>query len=232
MHRLNPNSELSQARVGAGGSRLEMRKGTEVIRFRKPGASREKHKNNTNEASMLLKTHDSVGKRTQNEPKIAAKTHSFCRKRSKICAPHYVGAWRAEAVVADPGDDRAPRAVSRDFQSKAGLDDVKGQVKAAGLTPERYSGILDAGLSRIVPQDGAEFAEPEARPDIRLFARLAIMPEDQPAARTLRVLKHRPLLVRLVDVRSEIQLFVFGQSSPLLLSGMPPPGRIGTEEWD
>jgi hypothetical protein len=123
MHRLNPNSELSRARVRAGGSRLEMRKGAEVIRFRKPGASREKHKNTTNEASMLLKTQGAFGKRTQNEPKIAAKTHSFCRKRSKICAPHYVGAWRAEAVVADPGDDRAPRAVSRDFQSKTRLDD-------------------------------------------------------------------------------------------------------------
>jgi len=47
-----------------------MRQGTEAIRSRNPGASREKYKNNTNEASMLLKTHGEFGKRTQNEPKI------------------------------------------------------------------------------------------------------------------------------------------------------------------
>ena len=70
MHRLNPNSELScEARVRAGGLRLEMRKGTKATRSRKPGASREKHKNNTNEASMLLKTRGEFGKRTQNELK-------------------------------------------------------------------------------------------------------------------------------------------------------------------
>ena len=44
LHRLNPNSELSQARVRAGGLRLEMRKGTEAVRSRKPGTSRENAK--------------------------------------------------------------------------------------------------------------------------------------------------------------------------------------------
>ena len=67
MHRLNANSELSQARVRAGGLRLEMRKGTEAVRSRKPGEFREKRKNNTKEASMLLKTQGAFGKRTQNE---------------------------------------------------------------------------------------------------------------------------------------------------------------------
>ena len=75
MHRLNPNSELSQARVRAGGLRLEMRKGMEAIRSRKPGASREKHKNNTNEARMLLKTKGAFGKRTQNELNIERQLH-------------------------------------------------------------------------------------------------------------------------------------------------------------
>jgi hypothetical protein len=70
MHRLNSNGELSrEGRVRAGGLRLEMRKGTEAIRSRNPGAPREKYKNNTNEASMLLKTQGAFGKRTQNEPK-------------------------------------------------------------------------------------------------------------------------------------------------------------------
>jgi hypothetical protein len=143
--------------------------------------------------------------------------------------PHQHG---AEAIVSYPGDDRIPRAVSRDFQSNARLDDGKSQIKAAGLTPEGYSGILNAGLSRIMLQDWAKLTESEACPDIRLLARLAIMPEDRPAARTLRVLKNGPLLVRVVDLRGEIQLFVIGHSSPLLLSGMPPTGRIGTEEWE
>ncbi len=72
--RLNPNSELSrEGRVRAGGLRPEMRKGAEAVRSRKPGASREKYKNNTNEASMLLKTQSAFGKRTQKEPKNDAR---------------------------------------------------------------------------------------------------------------------------------------------------------------
>ncbi len=63
MHRLNPNSKLSsEPRVRAGGLRLEMPNCTEAIRSRKPGGSREKHKNNTNEPGMLLKTKDGYGK--------------------------------------------------------------------------------------------------------------------------------------------------------------------------
>ena len=63
MHRLNPNSKLSSApRDRAGGLRLEMPNCTEAIRSRKPGGSREKHKNNTNEPGMLLKTKDGYGK--------------------------------------------------------------------------------------------------------------------------------------------------------------------------
>jgi hypothetical protein len=63
MHRLNPNSKLSsEPRVRAGGLRLEMPNCTEAIRSRKPGGSREKHKNNTNEPGMLLKTKDDYGK--------------------------------------------------------------------------------------------------------------------------------------------------------------------------
>jgi len=80
MHSLNPKSELSQARVRAGGSRLEMRKGTEAIRSRKPGASREKHKNSTNEASILLKTHGAFGKRTQNELKNEPRLEQLMRE--------------------------------------------------------------------------------------------------------------------------------------------------------
>jgi hypothetical protein len=66
MHRLNPNSELSrEAQVRAGGLCLERVKRTEAIRSRKPGASREEYKTNTNEASMLLKTRGAFAKRTQ-----------------------------------------------------------------------------------------------------------------------------------------------------------------------
>jgi len=68
MHRLNPNSELSSAaRVRAGGLHHEMRKGTEEIGSGDPGATRENTKNSMIEASMLLKTKEGVGKRTQNE---------------------------------------------------------------------------------------------------------------------------------------------------------------------
>jgi len=86
MHRLNPNSELScESGVRAGALRLEMRKGTEAIRPRKPGASPKKHKNNTNEASMSLKTHGVLGKRTQNELNFE---HRLCglRPRSELAS--------------------------------------------------------------------------------------------------------------------------------------------------
>ena len=57
MRELNSNSELSRAAcVQAGES--EMRKGTERVRGRKPGATREKYKKYTIEASMLLKTQE------------------------------------------------------------------------------------------------------------------------------------------------------------------------------
>jgi hypothetical protein len=63
MHRLNPNSKpSSEPRVRAGVLRLEMPNCTEAIRSRKPGGSRKKHKNNTNEPGMLLKTKDDYGK--------------------------------------------------------------------------------------------------------------------------------------------------------------------------
>jgi hypothetical protein len=79
MHRLNPNSELSrEARVRAEALCLERRKGTEAIRSRKPGGSREKYKNNTNEASMLLKKQGVFGERTQNEPKTSFKLSAQC----------------------------------------------------------------------------------------------------------------------------------------------------------
>jgi hypothetical protein len=91
-----------------------------------------------------------------------------------------------------------------DVQSETGLDDAQGQIETGGLTPERYSGILNAGFRRIVLQNWANLTDSEAPLPIRLFARLAIMPIDQSAARTLRILNNRPLLVRLVDVRSEI----------------------------
>ena len=94
MHRLNPNSELSQARVRAGGLRLEMGRGTEAIRSRKPGASREKYKNNTNEASMLLKTKGAFGKRTQNEPKN--KPNLVClRREPMVCRFDHFSCSRA-----------------------------------------------------------------------------------------------------------------------------------------
>jgi hypothetical protein len=83
-----------------------------------------------------------------------------------------------------------------------------------------------------VLQNRTDLTDPEAPLHIWLLARLAIMPVEQTAARILRVFKNRPFLVRLVNLWSEIQFFVIGHSSPLLLSGMPPTGRIGIEEWD
>jgi hypothetical protein len=56
MRELNSNSELFRAAcVQAGELRPEMRKGTERVRGWKPGATREKYKKYTIEASMLLK---------------------------------------------------------------------------------------------------------------------------------------------------------------------------------
>jgi len=59
MRELNSNSELPRAAcVQAGESRPEMRKGTERVRGRKPGTTREKYKKYTIEASMFLKTQE------------------------------------------------------------------------------------------------------------------------------------------------------------------------------
>jgi hypothetical protein len=96
MHRLNPNSELSQARTRVGWLCLEMRKGTEAIRSRKSRASREKHKNSTNEASMLLKTKGGTSKTNPKRTQNRSKKPLILPKRSKICPPHYVGGWWAD----------------------------------------------------------------------------------------------------------------------------------------
>ena len=58
----------------------------------------------------------------------------------------------------------------------------------------------------IVLQHWAKFAEPEARPDIRLFARLAIMPKEQPAARMripMMVMGDSDLIVMVVSERND-----------------------------
>jgi len=97
MRELDSNSEHSRAAcVQAGELRPDMRKGTERVRGREPGATRENYKKYTIEASMLLKTQDGIEKRTQNEPKnglgfecqvphfAPPRRTSFPRKRESI----------------------------------------------------------------------------------------------------------------------------------------------------
>ena len=99
MHRLNPNSELSQARARAGGLRLEIGKGTEAIRSRKSRASREQCKNNTNEASMLLKTNGGTSK---TNPKPQQKATHFAETKRNLPATlrrRMVGRWGARRAL-------------------------------------------------------------------------------------------------------------------------------------
>ena len=120
--------------------------------------------------------------------------------------------YRAEAVVSDPGDDRIPGLFPRSYHSTREPEERKGHIEAVSLTPERNSGILDAGSGCVVLENRAHLADSEALLHIRLFAKLAIMPADRAGAGTLRVLENRPFLVRLIEVWNEIQLFVLGHS--------------------